>query len=70
MFPGLSSVDVDAIDDLPTALQAALDIDGPSVIAVECSADEIPPFANFLGKAAVKNPVIAEEISSHVVARA
>ena len=45
-------------------------VDGPSVVAVECSADEIPPFANFLGKAAVKNPVITEEISSHVVARA
>ena len=69
MFPGLSSVDVDAIDDLPAALQAALEVDGPSVIAVECSADEIPPFAAFLGKAAVKNPVIAEESSSHVVAR-
>lgn len=70
MFPGLSAVDVDTIDDLPTALQSALDIDGPSVVAVECSADEIPPFANFLGKAAVKKPVIAEENRSHVVARA
>ena len=70
MFPGLSSVDVDTIDDLPAALQAALEVDGPSVIAVECSADEIPPFAAFLDKAAVKNPVIAEESSSHVVARA
>ena len=58
------------IDDLPTALQSALDVDGPSVVAVECSADEIPPFANFLGKAAVKKPVIAEESSSNVVARA
>ncbi|HKV19765.1 MAG TPA: thiamine pyrophosphate-dependent enzyme [Mycobacterium sp.] len=67
MFPGLSSVDVDAIDDLPAALRAALEVDGPSVIAVECSADEIPPFAAFLNK---KNPVIAEESSSHVVARA
>ncbi len=70
MFPGLSSVDVDAIDDLPAALQAALEVDGPSVIAVECSADEIPPFAAFLGKASMKNPVIAEERNSHVVARA
>lgn len=69
MFPGLSSVDVDVIDDLPAALQAALEVDGPSVIAVECSADEIPPFAAFLGKASVKNPVIAEESSSHVDAR-
>jgi acetolactate synthase-1/2/3 large subunit len=70
MFPGLSSVDVDTIDDLPAALQAAFDIDGPSVVAVQCSADEIPPFANFLGKAAAKNPVITEETNSHVVARA
>ncbi|OBA91264.1 acetolactate synthase [Mycobacteriaceae bacterium 1482268.1] len=70
MFPGLLSVDVDTIDTLRPALQAALDVDGPSVVAVECSADEIPPFANFLGKAAVKNPVIAEEISSNVTARA
>ncbi len=70
MFPGLSSVDVDTIDALPAALQSALDMEGPSVVAVECSADEIPPFANFLGKAAVKNPAITEEISSHVVARA
>ncbi len=29
MFPGLSAVDVDTIDDLPSALQAAFDIDGP-----------------------------------------
>jgi acetolactate synthase-1/2/3 large subunit len=70
MFPGLSAVDVDTVDDLPTALRAALDIDGPSVIAVECSADEIPPFAAFLGNAAVKKPVIAEESSPHVVASA
>jgi len=70
MFPGLSSVDVDTIDDLPSALQAAFDSDGPSVVAVQCSADEIPPFANFLGKAAAKNPVITEEITSHVVTRA
>ena len=70
MFPGLSSVDVDTIDDLPAALQSALEVDGPSVVAVECSADEIPPFAAFLGKTAVKNPVIAEENNSNVVARA
>ena len=70
MFPGLSSVDVDTIDDLPAALQSALEVDGPSVVAVECSADEIPPFAAFLGNTAVKNPVIAEENNSNVVARA
>ncbi len=70
MFPGLASVDVDTIDELPAALQAALEVDGPSVVSVECSADEIPPFANFLGKAAVKKPAIAEENISNVVARA
>jgi acetolactate synthase I/II/III large subunit len=70
MFPGLSSVDVDTIEELPAALQTALEVDGPSVIAVECSADEIPPFAAFLDKVAVKSPVIAEESSTHVVARA
>jgi acetolactate synthase I/II/III large subunit len=68
MFPGLTSVDVASIDDLPGALQAALDVNGPSVVSVECSPDEIPPFANFLGKVAVK-PVIPEENTSHVVTR-
>jgi acetolactate synthase-1/2/3 large subunit len=68
MFPGLTSVDVDDIVALPDALRAALDVDGPSVVSVECSADEIPPFANFLGKTA-KQPPITEENHSHVVAR-
>ena len=40
------------IDELPAALQAALDVDGPSVVSVECSADEIPPFAAFLARPA------------------
>ncbi len=70
MFPGLAAVDVFAIGELSSALQAALEVDGPSVVSVECSADEIPPFANFLGKAAVKSPIIAKESCSHVVARA
>ena len=70
LFPGLASIDVVTIDELSTALQTALDVDGPSVVSVECSADEIPPFANFLGKVAVTNPVIAEESNSNVVARA
>ena len=50
MFPGLPSVDVDDIGELPAALRTAFDTDGPSVVSVECSADEIPPFAAFLGK--------------------
>jgi acetolactate synthase-1/2/3 large subunit len=67
MFPGLASMDVDDIDELPAALRAALDVDGPSVVSVECSADEIPPFANFLGKA-VPQP-ITKENRSDVIAR-
>jgi len=48
MFPGLLSVDVDAIADLPSALRRALAAPGPSAVSIECSADEIPPFAAFL----------------------
>jgi acetolactate synthase I/II/III large subunit len=48
MFPGLSSVDVDSLDTLRPALQAALATDGPSVVSIECSPDEIPPFLPFL----------------------
>ncbi len=42
---------------LPAAVRAALDTDGPSVVSIECSADEIPPFANFLGNAATQTTV-------------
>jgi len=72
MFPDLPSVDVDEIGDLRGALQAALDTDGPSVISVECSADEIPPFANFLSgarPAAANQPPSEKENHSDVVAR-
>jgi hypothetical protein len=48
MFPGLAAIDVDDIDRLPGALSVALDRDGPAVVAVSCSPDEIPPFAAFL----------------------
>jgi acetolactate synthase-1/2/3 large subunit len=48
MFPGLPAVDVTDPDALAPALCAALDADGPSVVSIECSADEIPPFAPFL----------------------
>jgi acetolactate synthase I/II/III large subunit len=70
MFPGLPSVDVTDIGELPAALRTAFDADGPSVVSVECSADEIPPFANFLGKAAASQPPISKENRSDVVARA
>jgi acetolactate synthase-1/2/3 large subunit len=69
MFPGLCSVDVDDIDQFPEALRTALEADGPSVVSVECSADEIPPFAAFLNNAATQPP-IAKENHSNVTARA
>ena len=68
MFPELPSTDISEIGGLRPALRAALEVDGPSVVSVECSADEIPPFANFLGKAAAK-PSTAKEKCSDVVAR-
>ncbi|HEY3996183.1 MAG TPA: thiamine pyrophosphate-binding protein [Mycobacterium sp.] len=57
MFTGLSSVDVADIDALPAALQQAMAVDGPSVVTVECSADEIPPFAAFLNTQPANNVV-------------
>jgi acetolactate synthase-1/2/3 large subunit len=48
MFPGLFAVDVAEIANLPGVLREALVVDGPSVVSVECSADEIPPFVPFL----------------------
>ncbi len=48
MFPGLPAVDVTDPEALAPALYAALAADGPSVVSIECSADEIPPFAPFL----------------------
>ncbi|ART71907.1 acetolactate synthase [Mycobacterium dioxanotrophicus] len=67
MFPGLPSLGVDDIGQLPAALQLALDDDGPSVISIECSADEIPPFAAFLNRSATPH---TEENRTHVAARA
>jgi acetolactate synthase I/II/III large subunit len=65
-------MDVHELDALPDALVGALDVDGPSVISIECSADEIPPFAAFLGDAAdaVSQPHIAEKEQRNVAARA
>ncbi len=75
MFPGLASTDVDDISDLPEALRAAIDVEGPSVVSVDCSPDEIPPFANFLGSAAskavaAKQYPITKETHSDVATRA
>jgi acetolactate synthase I/II/III large subunit len=75
MFPGLSSVDVADIDALPTALEKAMAVDGPSVVSVECSADEIPPFAAFLNRQPA-NQVVEQQITTekenraHVIASA
>ncbi len=60
MFPTLPSVDVTDIGELGVAIKAALDVEGPSVLAVECSPDEIPPFAPFLGEATPKRIDIRE----------
>jgi len=55
MFPGLRSVDVTDVDALPGALRDAFDCPAPSVVSIECSPDEIPPFAPFLGQQPVSN---------------
>jgi acetolactate synthase-1/2/3 large subunit len=74
MFPGLSAVEVSDIGALPAALATALDAEGPSVVSIECSADEIPPFAPFLAAnkplAQSNNPSTREETKSHVSASA
>jgi acetolactate synthase-1/2/3 large subunit len=63
MFPGLSSVDVADIDALPAALERAMAVDGPSVVTVECSADEIPPFAAFLNGKPTKS-IVEKQITT------
>jgi acetolactate synthase-1/2/3 large subunit len=68
MFPGLPSVDVTDFAELPGAVRAALAHDGPSVVSVECSADEIPPFAPFL--TASQQYSTQKEMTHHVAARA
>jgi acetolactate synthase I/II/III large subunit len=62
MFPGLTSVEVNSPAQLGEALRSSLDVEGPTVVSVECAADEIPPFAPFLG-APTKNSVV-EAIST------
>jgi acetolactate synthase-1/2/3 large subunit len=75
MFPKLTSTDVSDTAGLAAAVRASLDIEGPSVISVECAADEIPPFAPFLGTAVTKRPTsqhvsLAQEDHAHVAASA
>ena len=40
-------VGIDSLSPAPE-LRAALAVDGPAVVSIECAADEIPPFAAFL----------------------
>jgi acetolactate synthase-1/2/3 large subunit len=72
MFPGLTAVDVTTIDALPDALDTALAVVGPSVVSIECSADEIPPFAPFLIKTTAAEAVShsSKETRIHVPVRA
>ena len=79
MLPGLHAVDVRDIGDLADRMRSALSADGPSVVSVECAADEIPPFAPFLGKTTPKSQDVnhheitkknpSKESASDVVAR-
>jgi acetolactate synthase-1/2/3 large subunit len=75
MFPGLTSVDVGDANGFAAAVRASLDVDGPSVVSVECAADEIPPFAPFLGapmpkKVANQQLSLAQEDRTDVAASA
>ena len=63
MFPGLSSVDVADVGALPAALERAMAVDGPSVVSVECAADEIPPFAAFLTGQTTKT-IVEQQIAT------
>ncbi|MET4433056.1 thiamine pyrophosphate-binding protein [Mycolicibacterium sp. 624] len=68
MFPGLPSIDVVDTAVLSATLRDAFAHTGPSVVSIECSADEIPSFAPFL--AAIQHQPIDEEMTDHVAARA
>ncbi len=80
MFPKLTSTDVSDTAGLAAAVRASLDTDGPSVVSVECAADEIPPFAPFLGAAGTNRTThqpsshrpssLAQEDHAHVAASA
>ncbi|MDX1879202.1 thiamine pyrophosphate-binding protein [Mycolicibacterium sp. 141076] len=67
MFPGLHATDVSELPQLAGALTEAFSRHGPSVVSIECSADEIPTFAPFLETATQQTQ---KESSQHVAARA
>lgn len=64
MFPGLTSVDIADLEGLAPALRTALATDGPTVVSIECAADEIPPFAPFLAAKATKVNVAEEDLAA------
>jgi acetolactate synthase-1/2/3 large subunit len=75
MFPKLTSTDVSDAAGLAAAVRASLTVDGPSVVSVECAADEIPPFAPFLATPVTNRPTqqhvsFAQEDHAHVAASA
>jgi acetolactate synthase I/II/III large subunit len=51
---GQTPTPISDLDGFAAAMRAALDVDGPAVVSVECAADEIPPFAPFLAGTAAK----------------
>lgn len=57
MFPSLASVDVADGNEFGAAMRTALKVNGPSVVCVECAADEIPPFVPFLGPPTAKTVI-------------
>ncbi|MUL48569.1 thiamine pyrophosphate-binding protein [Mycobacterium sp. CBMA293] len=69
MFPGLHATDVSELPQLAGALSDALGRHGPSVVSIECSADEIPTFAPFLESVQIAQKT-QKESSEHVAARA
>jgi acetolactate synthase I/II/III large subunit len=75
MFPKLTSTDVSDTAGLAAAVRASLEVDGPTVVSVECAADEIPPFAPFLSEVVTKRPTnqhvsTAQEDHAHVAVSA
>ncbi len=72
MFPTLAATEVSDLPALHKALESAHDMRAPMVISVDCSADEIPPFAPFLGAAPPRPQPNSHqrEVTNHVAARA